>query len=70
MAKRDEPARQALAKQMTTRLAEERAAYDIGAYRDAPAGLRLWGGPTVETGDLAALLPWLDWAFSEETSGQ
>ena len=53
----------ALAKQMVATLAEEGVAYDIGAYRSAPAGLRLWGGPTVDTEDMAALMPWLDWAF-------
>jgi len=52
------------AKQMVALLAEHDVAYDIGAYRTAPAGLRIWGGPTVEPDDVAALLPWLDWAFA------
>ncbi|MBI4697299.1 MAG: phosphoserine transaminase [Gammaproteobacteria bacterium] len=43
----------------------EQAAYDVGAYRAAPPGLRLWGGATVESADLEALLPWLEWAYSE-----
>ena len=42
----------------------EGVGYDLGAYRDAPPGLRLWGGATVARDDIAALLPWLDWAYA------
>lgn len=52
-------------KQMVSLLEKEKVAYDIGAYRDAPDGLRIWGGATVTESDMKALMPWLDWAYNQ-----
>ncbi|UWQ28603.1 phosphoserine transaminase [Leisingera sp. M523] len=60
----------AFAKAVAKRLENEGVAYDIGAYRDAPAGLRIWCGGTVETTDVAALMPWIKWAFEAEIALQ
>tara|TARA_R110002124_G_scaffold114535_17_gene269344 strand:+ start:953 stop:2128 length:1176 start_codon:yes stop_codon:yes gene_type:complete len=62
----DDAAQAAFAKAIVARLDKAGVAYDIGAYKDAPSGLRIWAGCTVETADLAALVPWLDFAFAEE----
>jgi len=60
----------AFAKAVAKRLEVENIALDIGAYRDAPPGLRIWCGGTVETADIAAMLPWLEWAFEAEIQAQ
>jgi phosphoserine aminotransferase len=52
------------AKELASILEKQAVAYDIAGYRDAPPGLRIWGGATIERGDIEALLPWLDWAHA------
>ena len=64
----DEEARQAFVKRMKVLLEAEDAAFDVESYRAAPAGLRLWCGATVETADVIAATPWLDWAFETAVS--
>jgi phosphoserine aminotransferase len=60
----------AFAKAVAKRLEAEGVALDVGAYRDAPPGLRIWCGGTVETADIAALLPWIEWAYQAEIAAQ
>jgi len=61
----DEDGQSALVKEMAILLETEGAAFDLAGYRDAPPGLRIWCGATVETDDIRALGPWLDWAFHQ-----
>ena len=61
----DEDAQRKLIKRMTGLLEEEGVGYDLGGHRDAPPGLRIWGGGTVEAEDIRLLLPWLDWAWRQ-----
>ena len=55
---------------MAKRLEAEGVALDVGAYRDAPPGLRIWCGATVETADVEALMPWIGWAMRAELAAQ
>jgi phosphoserine aminotransferase len=55
----------AFAKDVAAKLEKQGVGLDLGSYRDAPPGLRIWCGATVETSDVAALMPWIEWAFHE-----
>jgi phosphoserine aminotransferase len=61
-------AQAAFAKDVALRLEKEGVGLDLGSYRDAPPGLRIWCGATVETRDVSALMPWIEWAYDEATS--
>jgi phosphoserine aminotransferase len=61
----DKTARAKAIQSLVARVEQEGVAFDLASYRDAPPGLRIWGGATVEREDIEALLPWLDWAYAE-----
>ncbi|WFS25240.1 phosphoserine transaminase [Rhizobium rhododendri] len=62
----DEDGQAAFAKGLVALLEKEAVAFDVGHYRDAPSGLRIWAGATIETSDMKALMPWLAWAFQTQ----
>ncbi|QYA03887.1 phosphoserine transaminase [Rhizobium sp. B21/90] len=62
----DEDGQAAFAKGLVALLEKEAVAFDVGHYRDAPSGLRIWAGATIETSDMQALMPWLAWAFQTQ----
>ena len=62
--KLDKKDRLGITKSIASLLESENVAYDINAYRDAPPGLRIWAGATIESDDIEALTPWLDWAYT------
>jgi phosphoserine aminotransferase len=61
---------EAFAKGMVALLEKQGVAHDIGAYRDAPSGFRIWAGATIDTADIKALMPWFDWAFATQKASQ
>lgn len=61
----DRSVRSDTAKAVTKLVSDSEAGFDFGSYRDAPPGLRIWGGPTVDTADIERLLPWVDWAYGQ-----
>ena len=63
--KLDDDNKKKLVKEVCSIIEKEGAGYDINAYKDAPAGIRIWGGATVESSDIDKLLPWIEWAFFE-----
>ena len=68
-AEKPEEAQKQIVKNIVSNLEQEGVAFDIGSYRDAPPGFRIWGGGTVEQSDIEALLPWLEWGYATEKYG-
>jgi phosphoserine aminotransferase len=66
----DEDTQKSLIKDMVKLIAKDGAGYDLAHYATAPAGFRLWGGSTVEASDMAAVLPWIDWAYNQVKSAK